>query len=366
MTGRLLTLALIAGSLPAQEAFDARIAQMLPSDAAIVIGLNWKQMVQSPGAKSFQQQIQAAMPMMALQSGLRDFQDFVMNDLESVLVALPAASATQLTNTKKGAAPPPMLILMRGRFNLAKIRQWGNEKKGETELYKEYELLKAGKPPMRAAVLDGGTMIVGSRKDVVAAIERRSRPAAQPVKMASRLEALAATNDFFLLANVPPAAFKGNPGQPVPPMLAAFQDLSGFDLGISMQQGMAVRANLTAKTDESAKALASTLQTLIAMGAQSSKDPQAAEMARRLSIAPAGRYVAMGLTITQAELDAMVKEQVEKTAQRAPASGPPRISGPGEVTVQAPAAGGQSTGKSIRITGLDGGPVELPAGEAKK
>jgi hypothetical protein len=367
----LLSLALTA-ALSAQTAVDPRVIQLLPPDSAVVFGLQWKQFSQSEAAKSFQQQIHATMPVLAAQSGLNQFQDFLMNDLDSLIVAIPAAAAAQLASSRTGkagakasATNPPMLVVLKGRFNLAKIREWGKEKKGETEVYQDYELLRIGsKPPMRATVLDGTTMLVGARKDVVSAIDRRKgvMPAPAVNSLTTRLAELASSNDIFLSADIPSSAFAG---KEVPPMMAAFRDLSSLDLGMSFQQGMAMRANLITKTGESAKSLATTLQTLMLLAAQNDKDPQAAEMVRKLAITPAGRSVTLGLTLSQVELDAMIKQRATQTATRS-FSGPPRISGPAEVATQVPSAAPESTSKTIRITGLDGGPVEFPAGGSKK
>jgi hypothetical protein len=87
----------------------------------------------------------------------------------------------------------------------------------------------------------------------------------------------------------------------------------------------------------------------------SSENPQVAELLSKLRVAPEGSQVRIALTLSQSEFEKMIKDtQAVRMAGR-PAPAP--------VVAPRPEPAGP---KTIRITGLDGGPVEVPYSGTKK
>jgi ribosomal protein L12E/L44/L45/RPP1/RPP2 len=99
--------------------------------------------------------------------------------------------------------------------------------------------------------------------------------------------------------------------------------------------------------------VAQALQGLIAMGAMSqSQSPQAGEVLKKIRITPENSRVKLALSLDRSELDKMIKE-----AQSSAASAPKK-------TAIAPVAAPKGPG-TVRITGLDSGPVEVPLANNK-
>jgi hypothetical protein len=119
--------------------------------------------------------------------------------------------------------------------------------------------------------------------------------------------------------------------------------------------------NVRTKDADSARMVAQAVQGLVGMAALSQpQSPEALEVLKKLKIAADGAQVGLLLTLNQAELEKMMKEaQARPAIASAPSSSrasvPPAIRPP------------EPTGpKTIRITGLDSGPVEVPFDATKK
>ena len=130
-------------------------------------------------------------------------------------------------------------------------------------------------------------------------------------------------------------------------------------MGMSFGQGLGMQINVQTKDDPSAVSMAQTLQGLIAMASMSQgSTPQSTEMLKKVQIAAEGSQVKLALALDKSEIEKLVKEAQTSSVASAskpttttkPASAPPEPSGP----------------KTIRITGLESGPVEVPFGETKK
>jgi len=97
-----------------------------------------------------------------------------------------------------------------------------------------------------------------------------------------------------------------------------------------------------------------TLQGLIAMASMSqSATPQSMEMLKKIQIGAEGSQVKLALALDKSELEKLIKEAQTSSVA---------VGKPGTTTTT-PAAARRpepSGPKTIRITGLDSGPVEVP------
>ncbi len=144
------------------------------------------------------------------------------------------------------------------------------------------------------------------------------------------------------------------------PSAIFLSELNGFDLGASFTRGFDLQANLWAKSETAAQSLLSTVQTML-KGAvlQQGGPPELQEFTDKVAFRRDGSAVSISLTLNETEL---------KTLQELQA----RYKSTAPVTVgrsQRPAApkrADPSQPRTIRIIGLDKGPVEVPVPAAQK
>ncbi|MFN0165742.1 MAG: hypothetical protein ACKV22_04860 [Bryobacteraceae bacterium] len=350
---------------------DPRVLQMLPPNSGLVAGVQWRRLLDSSLAEQMKSQVKSQMAGQSASPfpGFAKFEEVLTRDIDSIFFAAPAEALANQVARRPGTLQRqdmPGLLVVKGRFNLASIREMVGEKKGVAEVYKEIELLRmsGGKPaPTRLAVLDSSTLVLGERRQIMGAIDRRREVSAASGNLALRCAALASRHDIWMIMSVPPEA-TANMGKS--PATQMFKDVVAIDLGMGFADGMVLQANLQTRTTESAQAISGMLQTMLAMAASQSRargqSVDGAEMLKNLRIQPGGNNVHLALRLSKAELDAAVRA-------RLPASGP-SVAGTARPPVGVPAARptvAEPTGpKTIRITGLAQGPVEIPLESQKK
>ena len=146
-----------------------------------------------------------------------------------------------------------------------------------------------------------------------------------------------------MIVEIPPSALKD-----APPMAAQmFAGVKSTELGMSFGQGFGMQVNILTKDDAAAQSMLQGLQGLLGLAAMSqSESPQAAQILKKISITSEKSRVKMALALDRSEVEKMIQE-AKASSKAAP------------VVKTAPTPGPAGP-KSIRITGLDGGPVEVP------
>ncbi len=325
---------------------------MLPADSGLVFGVEWRKIIDSPAGSALMEQLNK--PELSQIPGMQDWKTALLRDLDSILIAVPAAGMSST------AAQPPVLLVAKGRFNLASLRALLLTKGQPIEKYRAIELLappeaasKTAGRGSKIAFLDANTIVAGDRAQVRAAIDSavlgRTVPPRSSV-LAGVVE-LAAANDIWMVMNIPADATKDVP----PTVSPMFSAMKSAEMGVSFQNGMAMRLNIRAKDEASAQSLAQMTQGLIAMAAMNQDPANQASLdtLKKLHIRPEGVLVKMELALDRSEFEKMLKEA--KKPRMNTASSP--------VTPVAPQP---TRPKSIRISGLEGGPVEIPLNETKR
>jgi hypothetical protein len=338
--------------------------ELLPADAGMVFGIEWRRIADSSIGAQLAQQIKKAD--LAKAPGLEGMQEMLMHDLDSVLIAAPAGVFAAGKNAG--------LVVVKGRFDPAKMQALFAGSKARPERYKAVELFASTQTGTRMeaaaqnavfGLLDSGTLLAGDRTQVHAAIDRVKAGRLTPptAGLLAGVAELAAGNDMWFIVSIPPSATK----DVSQPMAQMFSDVKRADMGISFRDGMAMRMNLHAKDAAAAGTLAQTMQGLIGMAAMSqNQNPDATEMLRKLTIAPEGSRVTMALSLNQKELEVLTQQMKDRAVAGGVSGGgmappAPRPAPQAGIKPQpAPAAG------SVRITGLDGGPVEVPMTKPNK
>ena len=329
-------------STPAQTSLG-----LIQPDAGLVFGIEWRKIVDSSIGGLLTDQIKSNLPPVP---GLESLQNTLLHDVDSVLIA---SSASGLS---KGASRPPVLIVVKGRFNVDQLRSLIPAKSLSVERYRGVELLiasggaptpasKAGPDQTRVAFLDANTILAGDQAELRAAIDRikTGKLTGSDHGILAGIGELTAGNDLWMVVEIPPSALKD-----APPMAAQmFSGVKSTELGMSFGPGFGMQVNIRTKDDAAAQSMQQGLQGLIAMaGMSQSENPQSAEMIKKIRITAENSRVKLALALDRAELEKLIKEMKP--------SGKP-------LTATTPATIPQPAGpKSIRITGLDSGPVEVP------
>jgi hypothetical protein len=161
---------------------------------------------------------------------------------------------------------------------------------------------------------------------------------------------LALKNDMWMIFDLPPGALKEAPAAAA----QMFAGVKGAELGLSFQQGFSLLLNIRTRDADSATSIAQTLQGLIAMGAMSqSQTPQVGELVRKVRIAPEGSRVSLSLSLDRNEVQSMIAE-AKAGITKSPA------------VRSAKHNDAQPFRGPIRVTGLDGGPIEVQPEAPKK
>jgi hypothetical protein len=329
-------------SAPAQSSLG-----LIQPDAGLVFGIEWRKIVDSSIGGLLTDQIKSNLPPVP---GLESWRNMVLHDLDSVLIA---SSASGLS---KGANKPPVLMVMKGRFDVDQLRSLIPAKRLSVEKYRGVELLivsgdtpapasKAGPDHSSIAFIDANTILAGDRAELRAAIDRIKTGKLTTLNggIMAGIGELIASNDLWAVVEITPSALKNAP----PAAAQMFSGVKSTELGMSFGQGFGMQVNIRTKDDAAAQSMQQGLQGLIAMaGMSQSENPQSAEMIKKIRITAENSRVKLALALDRAELEKLIKEMKP--------SGKP-------LTATTPATTPQPAGpKSIRITGLDSGPVEVP------
>ena len=321
--------------------------ELIQPDAGFVLGIEWRKIVDSSVGAALTEQIKKTpLPSIPAAAALLDA---LLHDLDSVVIA---ASANELNKT--GASQPPALVVLKGRFK-PELRSQLKGMAKNSETYRSVELLTApGDTPAahapatanknRMAFLDANTVVAGDIREVRAAIDRAKggRPTAARGGILEGIAELASNNDLWVVFELPANALKEAP----PAAVQMFTGVKSAELGMSFREGFGLQLNVRTKDDASATAVAQGLQGLIALGAMSqSQSPQAGEVLKKIRITSGNSRVKLALSLDRSELEKMIKE-----AQSGAAAS-------GAKSIAAPEPAGP---KTVRITGLDSGPVEVP------
>ncbi len=296
-----------------------------------------------PPANGVQSPLQG--PMQAIASGLLDQVDRVF------VSSLGNPSAVFAASSKNKA---PFLLVVEGRFPMAELQPF---LKGKTpRRYQDADVYRITPTDVTTfafikGVADSSTLLLGDETSVLAAIVRRGGALAPASALLRRAQTLAATHDFWLIADGPLTGFQptGTPASdPLAAQIAA--QVKGMDMGLAMRDGFQLEVGVAAESEAAASQMAQMLSAQIqrALLAQPNR-PETAEIANKLHISAEGNRLLLSLALTKDELTKQLLAAQAAGMQAASASSsqpaPPPVRQP------KPANPGQ-----ITIYGLEGGP----------
>jgi hypothetical protein len=297
----LLSVFLLA--LPAYTAEDSGAFDLLPPGARIVFGMRVRAVVNSTLAQSLSSEIQGA-------SG--DWQKLIagagfdpLHDLDEVVLA----------STGEGKEAP-VLIVARGTFDTARLTANAKPYHG-VPLVSMGEKVSVGAKPAILAILDGSTVLTGDPAEVKAAIDRRGSPTRLDPALSARIAEYRQHYEIWGVADNPAGLARRLSDSSAP---QPFDSIDRFQLGLGLNHGLEIAAELHARSAEDAAQLTSTLRLLEAMFKSSQPS---ANSGTKLSIESAEGTLKIALAVSEEDLKkAIAQQRRTASAARAPTRAP--------------------------------------------
>jgi hypothetical protein len=355
-------MALLLAGICAPEAVRAQsVWRYTHPESKIMLGVEWRRVASS----KLGQELRATMSKADTQgfSGLEQLNLFDSADRIVFSAPMPAQA--------KPASPNQGLVVVEGRFDWAKLRTAMLAQGARARMHGGREMLvtkKAGGMDGVLALAEPGMLVAGDQKSVEAALAGATMP--ETASLYRRATSLAARNDIWLVAAVPPGAISAEAG-PQAKMLA---DVTGFEFGLNLRRGMGVELSVATKSKESAETLAGGLRMMLGMAAmQQTNQPEMAALVEKVRIASTRSDVRMSLHLDDAELDKSFRSlRTALPGGMQPVQVRPVYRGEKTITWPSVEAGGSAQTPAvaeaqkpperqvIRIYGAEGGTREIP------
>jgi len=332
-------------------------------DAKLLMGIDLKSLRESSVGKSIREQMHGPAAVTAAPSPFQaSFQAMalgILDQIDRVFLSSPANAAPGAKNN------PPFLLVVEGRFPMEQLKPF---LQGNARLYRGAQVYRTSKTSTiktsttktvsspsdtSLALLDGGTLLLGDEKSVLAALDRRGGALPPASALLARAQALASTHDFWAIADTPLSKFQpanASPGNPLASALASqiASQIKGIETGLSLRDGFQFELSLATDSEATATQMSQLVSGQIQMAilAQATR-PEEAEMVRKLQIGAEGNRMRVNLALTADEFHQL---QAAQAARAMAAAGSPQPA----VRPAKPATPGK-----IMIYGLEGGPREI-------
>jgi hypothetical protein len=306
------------------------------ANARSLIGMDVRRIRQSSLGRSLEEQwltnLGQAMPGKSLSDKA------LLDQVDRVLISSPGSKNAE------DPGGPPILIAVRGRFDLTGVRQILREHGAKPQVFDSVTVYRPqgnARSEFAIALMDAQTILGGDAQSVFSAIERRRLPPGESTNsLLDRAAALDAEYDFWALMSAPELASQL-------PFPGAIQEMvrgvSGFEAGISIRSGLSVNVSILTTTEERAHELRDQLGRLLKLVAKDeAARPELALIAKRPKLSVQGSRVALSIRIDHNELESSLRNLQARVSKKVP------------VLVPSP-----PQRQVIRIEGLDGGPREL-------
>ena len=357
-----LMVSLLAAALGARAETNAW--ELGHPDAKLLMGVDLKSLRESSVGQTIRQQMHAQPAATAAPSPFQaSFQAMalgILDQIDRVFLSSPANAALGAKNN------PPFLLVVEGRFPMEQLKPF---LQGAARQYRGAQVYRTSKPDTTksaaikvatakpdttsVALLDGGTLLLGDEKSVLAALDRRGGALPPASALLARAQALASTHDFWAIADAPLSKFQpssASPGNPLASALASqiFSQIKGIETGLSLRDGFQFELSLATDSEATALQMSQLVsgQIQMAMLAQATR-PEEAEMVRKIQIGAEGNRMRVNLALTADEFQQLQAAQAARTMAAArtpqPAARPAKPATPGK----------------IMIYGLEGGPREI-------
>ena len=341
---RFLAFVLLMASQGATAQTNSTLWRFVNPKTKAIVGINWSRIQQTRAGELMRERLgDSPLPLPGVE---------FLNDVERVIV-----SSTGNPNPND-QQEPPILMAVRGRFDLADLRKKMIEHHAKRQMYGDFQIYRlqdTGAKDLAIAPLDAQTLLVGDAGSVFAALEHNGYAGAENSPALARAATLDATYDFWAVLTSPRAMAS----QHLMEMFTAEElgdAAQGFEAGISFRDGMAMNLSIATESEDAARKLSSTISKVVNLSAKDKPtNPALADIERKLKIGTEKSTVTLTLRLTKDELskaaekfDQYRKEKdrhLAEAALAAKAAAPPPPPPPKMV---------------IRIDGLENGAREIP------
>jgi hypothetical protein len=340
---RFLLFSLLIAAQAVTAETDSTLWRFVNPKAKAVIGINWGRIQQTRAGELMRERLgDSPLPLPGVQ---------FLTDVERVII-----SSTGNPNPED-QQEPPILMAVRGRFNLADLRKALLAHGAKRQMYGDFQVYRPqekGGKDLAIAPLDAQTLLVGDAGSVFAALEHNGYSGTEASPIVARSATLDASYDFWALLTTPRAIASQRFME-----LFTGEELGdaaqGFEAGISFRDGMAMNLAIATPSEDAAKKLSSTISKVVNLSAKDKPtNPALADLERKMKIVAEKTAVIITLRLTKDELsktaekfDRYRKEREKQLAEAKPAVQPPVQPPPPPKMV-------------IRIEGLENGSREIP------
>src|ERR1017187_87598 len=263
----------------AVPAADAALTDFFPAGTKVVLGINVRKVAESPLAQAgltqakAQVQSQAAAADWLKLASLAGFDP--LRDIDEVLVA-----------TNAEGQNPPSLIVVRGRFDVARLAAGAKR-------YLDVPLLGGDQPTDGVvALLNASTALAGDRPTVLATLDHLGNGTQIDAGLAKRIAAARKRHELWGLGDRP-----GGFVAPAP-QASALESIDRFQFGVSVSHGLELGAEIHARSPKDAEQLSATLGMLQAM--IQAKQPTAG--AAKFDVHAEDGTIKVSMTVPEAEV----------------------------------------------------------------
>jgi hypothetical protein len=329
--------------------------QLSQPGAKLLMGIDVKSLRESAVGQTIREQMKNAPPpangvQSPLQGPMQAMAAGLLDQVDRVFVSSSGnPSAVFAVSTKNKA---PFLLVVEGRLPMAELQPF---LKVTPRRYRDADVYRLNPTDVTTVAFikgeaDSSTLLLGDEKSVLAAIVRRGGALVPASTLLRRAQTLAATHDFWLIADGPLTGFQPadtGASNPLAAQIAA--QVKGMDMGLALRDGFQLEVGVAAENDAVAAQMTQIVSAQIqkALLAQANP-PETAEIANKLHISAEGDRMLLSLALTKDEFAkqllaaqaASMRAGTASSSQTPPPVRQPKPSNPGRIT----------------IYGLEGGP----------
>jgi len=260
--------------------------------------------------------------------------------------------------TSEQTSEPPMLVVVRGHFDLVKVRKTLVDHGAKPQLFNAIQVYrpqgKSGRD-MAFVLIDAQTILIGDAGSIFASLERNANSAQAPDagSLLARAAEMDAHYDVWALIS----GLQSMASDRLMGLLAGggFQSESrSFEAGVSLRNGLAADISLIFPSAPEARSTASEFSKLIKAAIKDKVGgPAMLDLEKRLKVSAEGANTKISLRLTPQEFEK--NAQIFAATRQQPALAAADIKPVAEATSSVPRPAAQV----IRIEGLDDGPREI-------
>jgi hypothetical protein len=304
-----------AVSISVANADEPSLLRLAPPDSEVLIGINVQQIRESDFGKMIASQ--------AAVSGNPQFKAFSekagfdpLKDLNEVLITAPAKQK------------PNAFLMMRGRFDAAKLQKLATEGGMKASEYLGVTIMS--KPEQQeglsAVAVINSSLIVGGDLAGVRAFVARFASGREPAGLSPAVAAKAAevskANDIWVLLHAAPSTFVPA-GAIQGPMGDLVQSIEQVTLGLKFGSDIVLALDAVTHTPKDAEGLAGAVRMFSGMAAANQQgNKQVAALLQRLKVDSDGNTAKLSLAIPEAEAEAAIRDAITSKAKASQQSAP--------------------------------------------